>query len=528
MGFFGLFKGVSAKLMVLVGIGLVSLSLMVGISVISFKELSSTVETLVDSRIPVATLIGEMRSQSNAVAKQLFHSASITDPKEKENSLEEVQRRLSKLDQSLIELSKQSLTKKNEERLEKISSTWSKTKATVENLVKLLFKQEANNNLLARVNDDIQGLESINNTLLEMNATNNERNTLIKKEALEKISSSSFMLYACAGTAYCLLILLGLWMALGLKKSLSNITNKIADSGSFVRGSSQELSGASQGLSTSQTETAASLEETVASIEELSSIVVRNAEQAKVASQLSTESADTAKISRQEVQKLITSVQSIADSSKKIDEIITIIDDIAFQTNLLALNAAVEAARAGEQGKGFAVVADAVRSLAQRSASAAKDISSLISQSVSQSNQGAKLAVESGEVLDRVTISIQKVAEINKEMAAASQEQASGLKQISQAMNTLDQATQGNSAAAEQTAATSEQMSAQAEVLAELVKDLQRVVNGGSDGHSGRPTEDKDEANKISTIKGKQLAQKIPFDIDRTRKTRGISDASGF
>lgn len=478
--FFGLFRGVSAKFMILVGIGLLSLSLMVGTAIFSFKDLSATIQLLVDSRIPIAVLIGDMRSHSNAISKQLFRAAVDKKSEDKKKVLEDITKRVTILGDSLDRLSKQSLSQENLKLVKKISSIWDTAKTNIKNLTKQISTNETSQEILIEVDEDISELESINDILREIASTNAERNELIKKESIEKVTSSSFLLYAFAGSAYALLLILGVWMAVLLKKTLSSITAKISETGIFVSGASNELNGASQELSSSQTETAASLEETVASVEELTSIVTRNADQAKVASQLSSESADIAQKGKQEVQKLISSVQAIAESSKKIDEIITIIDDIAFQTNLLALNAAVEAARAGEQGKGFAVVADAVRALAQRSSSAAKDISSLIRQSVSQSHDGSTLAVQSGEVLDQVTSSIQKVAEINKEMAAASQEQASGLKQISQAMNQLDQATQGNSAAAEQTAATSEQMSQQADVLSALVLDLQKVVEGNN------------------------------------------------
>lgn len=527
MSFIELFKGVSAKFLILVGIGIASLSLVVGTAIYSFKDLSSTVQLLVDSRIPIATLVGDLRAQTNAISKQLFRASIIKETDDKKESLIDVSKRLEIIDESLDSLSKQDLSAENLDRIHKILATWDTAKHKVVSLLKLLTATELPPDFTARIFEDTQELDSINTMLREISAKNEKRNAAIKQEAFDKISASSNMLFIFTGTAYGLLLLLGIWMAISIKKSLSSITTKIAETGAFVGGASTELSGASQNLSTSQTETAASLEETVASVEELTSIVTRNAEQANTASELSSESAEVARLGKQEVQKLITSVQGIAESSKKIDEIINIIDDIAFQTNLLALNAAVEAARAGEQGKGFAVVAEAVRALAHRSSSAAKDISSLISQSVSQSNEGAKLAVQSGEVLDRVTNSIQKVAEINKEMAAASQEQASGLKQISEAMNQLDQATQGNSAAAEQTAATSEEMSQQADTLNNLVHDLQRVIEGRINEVEQSKISFMDNrtqtTGKVHKAKKHELRRSIS-----AADTREIGDASGF
>uniref|UniRef100_UPI00322161D4 methyl-accepting chemotaxis protein n=1 Tax=Bdellovibrio sp. TaxID=28201 RepID=UPI00322161D4 len=198
----------------------------------------------------------------------------------------------------------------------------------------------------------------------------------------------------------------------------------------------------------------------------------------KQAASLSASSREVAEKGQAEITRLISSMEQISKSSIKIEEIINVIDDIAFQTNLLALNAAVEAARAGEQGKGFAVVAEAVRALAQRSAVAAKDISHLIQESVDQVEQGSQIASESGVVLNNIVISVKKVSDLNNEIATASSEQTAGIQQISKAMNQLDQASQSNAASAEEIAATSAEIDNMAVVSQRLTVDLNKVVHG--------------------------------------------------
>nr|BFD64111.1 hypothetical protein BdHM001_27920 [Bdellovibrio sp. HM001] len=267
-------------------------------------------------------------------------------------------------------------------------------------------------------------------------------------------------------------------IAARISSSISAISSKLTDASHHVASAVSQMTGAGNSLSQSSTEAAASLEETVASLEELSSMVQMNSDNAKQAASLSASSRLVAEKGQEEITRLIASMEEISKSSRKIGEIINVIDDIAFQTNLLALNAAVEAARAGEQGKGFAVVAEAVRSLAQRSALAAKDISLLIKESVVQVEQGSQIASESGVVLDNIVMSVKKVADLNNEIATASSEQTAGIQQISKAMNQLDQASQSNAASAEEIAATSAEIDDMAVTSQRLTVDLNEVIHG--------------------------------------------------
>ena len=216
-------------------------------------------------------------------------------------------------------------------------------------------------------------------------------------------------------------------------------------------------------------EQAATLEETAASMEELTSTVKQSADNAGQANQLARAARAQAEQGGQVVDQAITAMSAINQSSRKIADIIGVIDEIAFQTNLLALNAAVEAARAGEQGRGFAVVAGEVRKLAQRSADAAKEIKALIADSVDKAQDGSQLVEQSGQTLREIVTSVKKVSDIVAEMAAASREQASGIEQVNKAILQMDQVTQQNAALVEETATASQTMGEQARELRNLI-----------------------------------------------------------
>jgi methyl-accepting chemotaxis protein len=234
--------------------------------------------------------------------------------------------------------------------------------------------------------------------------------------------------------------------------------------------SSQQLASASEQLSSGAQEQASSLEETSASLEEITSSVKQNADNAKQANQLAAAARDTAEKGGQVVSSAVSAMGEINTASKKIADIITAIDEIAFQTNLLALNAAVEAARAGEQGRGFAVVAAEVRTLAQRSATAAKEIKALIQDSVRKVEAGSQLVNQSGAVLIEIVASVKRVTDIVGEIAAASLEQSSGIAQVAKATAQVDQVTQHNAAQTEELSATAQTMSSSAEQLIALVE----------------------------------------------------------
>jgi len=263
-------------------------------------------------------------------------------------------------------------------------------------------------------------------------------------------------------------------------EKLNTTLQEVADSATNATSTSQQLAAASEAIASGAQEQAASLEETSASLEEITAAVRQSADNANQASQLATSSKDSAEVGQQVVSRAITAMAEINVASAKISDIISTIDEIAFQTNLLAVNAAVEAARAGDEGRGFAVVASEVRSLAQRSAVAAKEIKVLIQDSLKKVEAGSELVNRSGETLQGIVGSVKRVTDIVGEIAAASGEQSTGIEQVNTAMTQMDQVTQSNSAQTEELSATAQSLSEQSAHLMELVSTFILSQSGNS------------------------------------------------
>ncbi|WP_028840052.1 methyl-accepting chemotaxis protein [Thermomonas fusca] len=263
---------------------------------------------------------------------------------------------------------------------------------------------------------------------------------------------------------------------------LTGIVSGIQQAAGNINAAASEIAAGNEDLSRRTEQQAASLEETAASMEELTSTVKQNADNARQANQLAQGAAGVAAQGGQVVEQVVTTMGAIEASSKKISDIISVIDGIAFQTNILALNAAVEAARAGEQGRGFAVVAGEVRALAQRSAGAAKEIKQLIEESVGKVTDGSVLVRQAGSTMHELVTSVQRVTDIMADISAASQEQSTGIEQVNRTVTQMDETTQQNAALVEEATAAARSMEEQARQLSAAVA-VFRLEQGATRSH---------------------------------------------
>ena len=320
--------------------------------------------------------------------------------------------------------------------------------------------------------------------------------------------------------------------------NLTKVVSEVRQGAEHVSTGSAEITQGNQDLSERTSQQASALEETSASMEQMTSTIKQNADNSKQANQLAVAAREVAEKGGSVTERAVEAMSEINKSSKKIADIINVIDEIAFQTNLLALNAAVEAARAGEQGRGFAVVASEVRNLAQRSATAAKEIKALINESVQKVGDGSELVNQSGQTLDEIVNSVKRVTDIISEISAASQEQAAGIDQVNKAVMQMDQSTQQNAALVEQTTSASQSMREQAGELLAQVEFFKTEEEQGQD-RGAAPLSPKGKissvqpkgSSEVSSASQKPAAKKpaIPAQGPKvaTREPAGIASGNG-
>jgi methyl-accepting chemotaxis protein len=294
----------------------------------------------------------------------------------------------------------------------------------------------------------------------------------------EAIRSSISFTSVGVGSALLLSFATGFVIVRGVNRRLLAASEALDSGADQVSAAAAQVSSSSQSLAEGSSEQAASLEESSASLEEMSSMTKRNAENARQARELSTQTRSSTEDGARRVDEMHTAMNAIKASSDDIAKIIKTIDEIAFQTNILALNAAVEAARAGEAGAGFSVVAEEVRNLAQRSATAARDTAGKIETAITKSQQGVAIASEVSRALGEILTKARDMDEVIAEIAQASSEQSNGIGQVNIAISQMDRITQANAGSAEETAAAAEQLNAQALTLRDSTADLRRLIGG--------------------------------------------------
>ena len=315
-------------------------------------------------------------------------------------------------------------------------------------------------------------------------------------------------------------------------EGLREMVLQIQESALAISTASGEISMGNTDLSRRTEEQAASLEETASSMEQITSNVNQTADNARSANQESGKARQVAQDGGTAVNQVVVAMEAINQSSAKINEIIGVVDEIAFQTNLLALNAAVEAARAGEQGRGFAVVATEVRNLAKRSADAAKEIKGLIRESVAKSQEGTKVAAHAGDTIQEVVSNVQRVTSLVGEIAGATQEQSTGLNEINKAVVQMDEVTQQNAALVEEAAAAAESLDAQAHALTEIVArfktgvEVRRTASARAAHHAApRPPARPDQASVKRAARPELATGRKPVP---TPKNSGDGDWEAF
>ncbi|MGD9849792.1 MAG: methyl-accepting chemotaxis protein [Nitrospirales bacterium] len=302
---------------------------------------------------------------------------------------------------------------------------------------------------------------------------------------------------------------------------VGEVMHSVKTAVSGITTGTSEINAGTSDLAERTSAQAGALEETSASMEEMTSTIKQNADNAKQANQLAVAAREVAEKGGAVTDKAVEAMDEINRSSKKIADIINVIDEIAFQTNLLALNAAVEAARAGEQGRGFAVVASEVRNLAQRSATAAKEIKSLINESVQKVGDGSELVNRSGQTLEEIVNSVKRVTDIIAEISAASQEQAAGIDQVNKAVMQMDQGTQQNAALVEQATSASQSMAQQAKDLLKQVEFFKVRAEAGGTGPGHRMN----TPSPVQSSSKKTTASYSPRPVPSASMTRQGSEA---
>ncbi|HJV74084.1 MAG TPA: methyl-accepting chemotaxis protein [Noviherbaspirillum sp.] len=495
-----------------VGFGMVVL-LLIGITILGITRLSAldqATNLIVEDRYPKVAMANRVLEGINETAIRMRNLLVVADPEKAKAELDEIVKTRALVEKDLADLDRLLTTQKGREIFNAIQEARAKYRVQQVEFLRLTAegkKDEASVLLLTNVIREQQAYFGKVKDLIKLVGEIMEEAGV---EATAQYRSGAIAMMALAGFAILLASGFALWVTRSitrplnqavqvartvasgdltsrievsskdetgqLMQSLKDMNDSLVQIVAQVRGgtssiatASSEIAAGNLDLSARTEEQASSLEETASSMEELTSTVKQNADNARQANQLAQSASEVAIKGGNVVSQVVDTMGAINDSSRKIVDIIGVIDGIAFQTNILALNAAVEAARAGEQGRGFAVVASEVRSLAQRSAAAAREVKSLIDDSVEKVDSGTRLVDEAGGTMQEIVESIKRVTDIMGEITSASREQTAGIEQINEAIAQMDQVTQQNASLVEEAAAAAESLHEQAGKLNEVV-----------------------------------------------------------
>ena len=504
---------VSTRLSLGFGILVLLMLIMGATSLIKVSAVHQSLRLVVDDRVPKVAVINEIKGDVNQIARSMRNMIILSDPVEIKKELAKVEAAREANGRRLDQLKTQIITESGKAVLAKVAEARSKYAPLQTRFVGLVADgkdEEAKTLLISEVRTAQQAYFAALDDFLKF------QSALMKQSADDaeaQVAGMTVAIWVLGVVALVVGVLTALWIVrnlsrqlggepgeaadlaravaqgdlsvridlrpgdrtslmahlLEMQSSLVRVVSNVRQNSESVAAASSQISQGNNDLSQRTEEQASALEETAASMEQLGATVKQNADNARQANQLALGASTVAIKGGEVVSQVVDTMKGINDSSKKIADIISVIDGIAFQTNILALNAAVEAARAGEQGRGFAVVASEVRSLAGRSAEAAKDIKSLIGASVERVEQGSALVAQAGVTMTEVVSSIKRVTDIMGEISAASVEQSAGVSQGAEAVSQMDQVTQQNAALVEESAAAAESLKTQAQALVQTV-----------------------------------------------------------
>ncbi|MDG0817081.1 HAMP domain-containing methyl-accepting chemotaxis protein [Bdellovibrio svalbardensis] len=476
------FRGLRFKFLAPVFFQVAIILMVGGTSFVFMGKLSAEIEEASLKRLPEANSLATMNSKVHEVVRYLWGIyGSGIDVEQRKKLTDEVSQAIADFEAAKVEYEKFDRSADGKDLYKPVNEQWAAFKAEVDSALKYLSKNDprwdemAKYNLSAKVRDSAAPLVA---SFKKISSHTLEEQKKRGQESVSQAHLSKQTIILVSGVMFLLSLVVTFMLATNLTKRITQFISQIRTSSETVNSASGSLSSASQILSSSSVEAAASLEETVASLNMIMDLVKGNDQKLKLVTDLSRQAGEAAHHGENEVRTLGDAMAQISDSSKRISEITDVIDDIAFQTNLLALNASVEAARAGEHGRGFAVVAEAVRTLAQRSAIAAKDISSLIKETSERVERGASIAGKSSSALKNIVEVVEKVTVLNSEISAASQEQSEGINQINHAMTQLDESTQKNAQMAQEVANSSEKMRHETDGIHADIFEFNKVVEG--------------------------------------------------